>query len=114
MELCFLANTKVGTEALLVVTDALSQKTSASSASPSIGIPNNNAKMNDVKAKSGDGVIIRDSSAGSLLDSDSQIVDIVGTERNKKKRKVSSDTTQIIPCHALSSQNGLVVLYNTR
>ena len=51
--------------------------------------------MNDVKAKSGDGVIIRDSSAGSLLESDSQIVDIVGTERNKKKRKVSSDTTDL-------------------
>ena len=87
MELCFLANTEVGTEALVGPTDSLSQKTSAS---PSIGIPNNNAKMNDVKAKSGDGVIIRDSSAGSLLDSDSQIVDIVGTERNKKKRSERS------------------------
>ena len=50
--------------------------------------------MNDVKAKS-DHVVSRDSSTGSLLDSDSQIVDIVGTERNKKKRKVSSDTTDL-------------------
>ena len=92
--------------------------------------------MNDVKAKSGDGVIIRDSSAGSLLDSDSQIVDIVGTERNKKKRSEGSRLIlqislrdevdavicqghshhyhyiylKIIPCHASSSQDGLVVL----
>ena len=50
--------------------------------------------MNDVKAKS-DHVVSRDSSTGSLLESDSQIVDIVGKERNKKKRKVSSDTTDL-------------------
>jgi len=57
--------------------------------------------MNDVKAKS-DHVVSRDSSTGSLLDAagagGSLIVDsaIVGTERNKKKRKVSADTTTVL------------------
>ena len=63
--------------------------------------------MNDVKAKS-DHVVSRDSSTGSLLDAGtaggSLIVDsdIVGTERSKKKRKVSADTTvlneQVLHC----------------